>query len=128
MAVRRTARRGLVRVGVGVTALLAVVSGLYLLATFAEAYGPGSIGGLGATLATTLVDTGHLLGLLVGTDLLRFRFVWNSLATGVLIGIVAPLVGTYLVHREMALIGETLAHTAFAGVAFGLFFAASTGW
>jgi zinc transport system permease protein len=28
----------------------------------------------------------------------------------------------------MALIGETLAHTAFAGVAVGLFFAATTGW
>jgi zinc transport system permease protein len=128
MAVGNSVRRTLIRGGVGVTALLAVVSGVYLLATFAEAYGPGTVGVVGAALATTLVETGHLLGLLVGTDLLRFRFVWNSLATGVLIGIVAPLVGTYLVHREMALIGETLAHTAFAGVAFGLFFAASTGW
>ena len=128
MAVERAARRGLVRTGIGVTALLAVVSGIYLLATFAEAYGPGTVGTVGATLAAALVDGGHALGLLAGTDLLQFRFVWNSLATGVLIGIVAPLVGTYLVHREMALIGETLAHTAFAGVAFGLFFAASTGW
>jgi zinc transport system permease protein len=128
MPVERAARRGLVRTGIGVTALLAVVSGLYLLATFAEAYGPGTVGTVGASLATTLVEGGHALGLLAGTDLLQFRFVWNSLATGVLIGIVAPLVGTYLVHREMALIGETLAHTAFAGVAFGLFFAASTGW
>jgi zinc transport system permease protein len=30
-------------------------------------------------------------------------------------------VGTYLVHRQLALIGDALAHTAFAGVAVGLF-------
>jgi zinc transport system permease protein len=121
-------RRALVRSGLALTALLAVISGLYLLGTFFEAHGPGLLGGFGSVLAGTLVDTGASAGRFVGTDLFGFRFVWNSLATGVLIGIVAPLVGTYLVHREMALIGETLAHTAFAGVAFGLFFAAATGW
>jgi zinc transport system permease protein len=41
---------------------------------------------------------------------------------------VAPLVGVFLVHREMALIGETLAHTAFAGVAVGLLVTSTTGW
>lgn len=121
-------RRALVRGGVAVTALLVAVSALYLLGTFLEAYGPGPLGALGALLATTLVSSGVAAGSLAGTDVLQFRFVWNSLATGVLIGVVGPLVGTYVVHREMALIGETLAHTAFAGVAFGLFFAASTGW
>ena len=121
-------RRALVRAGVAVTALLLAVSTLYLLGTFLEAHGPGPLGALGALLATTLVSSGFAAGSLVGTDVLQFRFVWNSLATGVLIGVVGPLVGTYVVHREMALIGETLAHTAFAGVAFGLFFAASTGW
>ena len=121
-------RRALVRGGVAVTALLGAVSALYLLGTFLETHGPGPLGALGETIAATLVYVGYNLGLLVGTDVLRFRFVWNSLATGVLIGVVAPLVGTYVVHREMALIGETLAHTAFAGVAVGLFFAASTGW
>jgi len=54
--------------------------------------------------------------------------MWRSIATGILIGVAAPLVGTYLVHREMALIGETLAHTAFAGVAVGLLVSATTGW
>jgi zinc transport system permease protein len=33
----------------------------------------------------------------------------------------APLIGTFLVHRQLALIGDALAHTAFAGVAVGLF-------
>jgi zinc transport system permease protein len=121
-------RRLLVRSGVAVTGLLAAVSALYLLGTFLEAYGPGPLGALGEAVASTLVVLGYNAGMLAGTDVLRFRFVWNSLATGVLVGIVGPLVGTYVVHREMALIGETLAHTAFAGVAFGLFLGSATGW
>jgi zinc transport system permease protein len=40
---------------------------------------------------------------------------------GLCIGIMAPLIGTFLVHRQLALIGDALAHTAFAGVAVGLF-------
>lgn len=71
---------------------------------------------------------GRLLDFYLGTNVFQHPFMWQSMATGVLIGIVAPLVGTYLVHREMALIGETLAHTAFAGVAFGFLFSAVTGW
>ena len=71
---------------------------------------------------------GRLLDFYLGTNVFQHPFMWQSMSTGVLIGIVAPLVGTYLVHREMALIGETLAHTAFAGVAFGFLFSAVTGW
>lgn len=71
---------------------------------------------------------GQLLDFYLGTNVFQHPFMWQSMATGVLIGIVAPLVGTYLVHREMALIGETLAHTAFAGVAFGFLFSGITGW
>jgi zinc transport system permease protein len=123
-----TVREVTLRTALGFTGLLTAVSVLYLLGTFLEAHGPGTLGPLGADLSGALVSIGHAIGLLAGTDVLQFRFVWNSLATGVLIGLVAPLVGTYLVHREMALIGETLAHTAFAGVAFGLYFAATTGW
>jgi len=121
-------RRTLVGGGVGLSAVLVAVSVLYLLATFLEAFGPGAVGGVGEAVASTLVAVGYAAGLVAGTDVLQFRFVWNSLSTGVLIGLVAPLVGTYVVHREMALIGETLAHTAFAGVAFGLYFSATTGW
>lgn len=54
-------------------------------------------------------------------EMLGFRFMQRAFLAGICIGVVAPLVGTFLVHREMALIGETLAHTAFAGVAIGLF-------
>ncbi len=71
---------------------------------------------------------GRWLDLYAGTNVFRHPFMWRSITTGVLIGIVAPLVGTFLVHRQMALIGETLAHTAFAGVAVGLVFIGITGW
>ena len=71
---------------------------------------------------------GRLMDLYLGTNVFKHPFIWQSLSTGVLIGIVAPLVGSFLVHREMALIGETLAHAAFAGVAISLLFNSVTGW
>jgi zinc transport system permease protein len=57
----------------------------------------------------------------VGVDLLCYPFMQRALLAGVCVGVVAPLVGSFLVHRELALIGDTLAHAAFAGVAVGLF-------
>ncbi|WP_090384764.1 metal ABC transporter permease [Natronobacterium texcoconense] len=48
-------------------------------------------------------------------------FLQRGFTAGILIGITAPIVGSYLVNRQMALIGEALAHTAFGGVAIGLF-------
>ncbi len=62
---------------------------------------------------------GQWMDYYLGTNVFQWSFMWQQMATGVLIGTVAPLIGTFLVHREMALIGETLAHTAFAGVAIG---------
>ena len=71
---------------------------------------------------------GHGMDAAFGTNVFRHPIMWQSMAVGVLVGVVAPLVGSFLVHREMALIGETLAHTAFAGVAIGILVNASTGW
>jgi len=51
----------------------------------------------------------------------EFRFMHRALLVGLCIGVMAPLIGTFLVHRQLALIGDALAHTAFAGVAVGLF-------
>jgi len=67
-------------------------------------------------------------GRLFGTDMLCYAFMQRAFLVGLFIGLVGPLIGTFLVHREMALIGDSLSHTAFAGVAIGLFFAAVTGW
>jgi zinc transport system permease protein len=51
----------------------------------------------------------------------EFRFMHRAILVGLCIGVMAPLIGTFLVHRQLALIGDALAHTAFAGVAVGLF-------
>ncbi|WP_336325422.1 metal ABC transporter permease [Halovenus sp. HT40] len=51
----------------------------------------------------------------------RYRFMHRALLVGLCVGVMAPLIGTFLVHRQLALIGDALAHTGFAGVAVGLF-------
>lgn len=60
--------------------------------------------------------------------MLGFAFMRRALLAGLCVGVVAPLVGSFLVHRRMAFIGDTLAHTAFAGVAVGLFIGSTTPW
>lgn len=71
---------------------------------------------------------GEWLDYYLGTSVFWIASTWRAIATGVLVGIVTPLVGVFLVHRQMALIGETLAHTAFAGVAIGVVVTALLGW
>ena len=56
-----------------------------------------------------------------GMELLQYQFMHRAILVGICIGVMAPLIGTFLVHRQLALIGDALAHTAFAGVAIGLF-------
>lgn len=43
-----------------------------------------------------------------------------ALAAGMVVGICAPLIGTFLVQKRMSLIGDGIGHVAFAGVAAGL--------
>ena len=54
-------------------------------------------------------------------EMLSFPFMQRALVAGLCVGILAPVIGSFLVHRRMAFIGDTLAHVAFAGVAAGLF-------
>ncbi|MFC7069858.1 metal ABC transporter permease [Halobaculum lipolyticum] len=61
------------------------------------------------------------LGNATGLELLQYGFMHRAILVGLCIGVMAPLIGTFLVHRQLALIGDALAHTAFAGVAVGLF-------
>jgi zinc transport system permease protein len=58
---------------------------------------------------------------LTGLEVLEYQFMHRAILVGLCIGVMAPLIGTFLVHRQLALIGDALAHTAFAGVAVGLF-------
>jgi zinc transport system permease protein len=48
------------------------------------------------------------------------EFMRLALAAGVVVGASAPLVGTFLVHKRLSLLGDGLGHVAFAGVGAGL--------
>ncbi len=50
----------------------------------------------------------------------ELEFMQRALLAGLAIGIAAPLVGTFLVQRRMALFGDGIAHAAFAGAGAGL--------
>lgn len=54
-------------------------------------------------------------------DMLHFDFLRHTFITGILIGIIAPLLGTFLVVRRLALLADALSHVTLAGIAFGLF-------
>jgi zinc transport system permease protein len=62
-----------------------------------------------------------LLSALSGVEMLASPFMQRAYLAAVCIAFIGPVVGSFLVHREMAMIGDTLAHSAFAGVAAGLF-------
>src|SRR5919198_6174406 len=51
--------------------------------------------------------------------LLDLEFMRLALATGAVVGVLAPAVGFFLVQRHMSLIGDGIGHIAFAGVAAG---------
>jgi len=50
------------------------------------------------------------------------EYMQLALLAGVVVGASAPLIGTFLVQRRMALLGDGIGHVAFAGVAAGVLF------
>ena len=52
--------------------------------------------------------------------ILQYEFMIRALAGGVLVGVLAPILGTFVVLRRFSLIADTLAHVALMGVAIGL--------
>ena len=57
-------------------------------------------------------------------SLLSHDFMQRALLAALLTGLAAPAVGTYLVQRRLALMGDGIGHVALTGVALGLL----TGW
>lgn len=55
-------------------------------------------------------------------DIFHYSFMIRALEAGIAIGIIAPLIGMFLVVRRYSLLADTLAHTSLAGVAIGLLF------
>src|SRR5699024_4398318 len=54
-------------------------------------------------------------------DILQFDFLRHTFLTGLLVGIIAPLIGSFLVVRRLSLLADALSHVTLAGIAFGLF-------
>lgn len=53
--------------------------------------------------------------------LLQFDFIRYSFISGMLIGILAPLIGTFIVVRRLSLIADALSHVTLGGLAFGMY-------
>ena len=53
-------------------------------------------------------------------SLLGYDFMQRALLAAVLTGLAAPAIGTYLVQRRLALMGDGIGHVALTGVALGL--------
>lgn len=49
-------------------------------------------------------------------DLLSFDFMQRALVAAALVGLVAPLIGVFLVQRRLALLGDGMGHVALTGV------------
>ncbi|MFI6574827.1 metal ABC transporter permease [Nocardiopsis sp. NPDC050513] len=54
------------------------------------------------------------------TELLQYEFMRRALIAAMLVGLVTPVVGTFLVQRRLALLGDGIGHVALTGVALGL--------
>ncbi|WP_017599585.1 metal ABC transporter permease [Nocardiopsis lucentensis] len=54
------------------------------------------------------------------TELLQYEFMRRALIAAVLVGLVTPVIGTFLVQRRLALLGDGIGHVALTGVALGL--------
>lgn len=52
---------------------------------------------------------------------LSFEFMRNALTVGILVGILCPVVGTYLLVQRMALLGDVMAHSVLPGLAIAFF-------
>ncbi len=55
-------------------------------------------------------------------EIFQYEFMQNALIAGMMIGIISPAIGVFIVLRRLSLIGDTLSHVTLAGVAAGLLF------
>jgi zinc transport system permease protein len=55
-------------------------------------------------------------------------FMQRALVAGVVVGVFAPMIGTFVVQKRMSLIGDGIGHLAFAGVGAGLVAGVSPIW
>jgi zinc transport system permease protein len=52
--------------------------------------------------------------------ILQYEFLQNAFLTGIIIGIIAPVLGVFIVVRRLSLIADALSHVTLAGIAASL--------
>ena len=55
-------------------------------------------------------------------NMFKLEFMQNAFMAGIIISILCPVIGLFIVLRRNSMIGDTLSHSSFAGVAIGLVF------
>ncbi|UAC47271.1 metal ABC transporter permease [Bacillus aquiflavi] len=55
------------------------------------------------------------------SNILQYEFLQNAFITGIIIGVIAPLLGVFIVVRRLSLIADALSHVTLAGIAASLF-------
>lgn len=55
-------------------------------------------------------------------NMFKLEFMQNAFLAGIIISILCPVIGLFIVLRRNSMIGDTLSHSSFAGVAIGLVF------
>lgn len=60
-------------------------------------------------------------------SLLEYEFLRHTFITGIIIGFIAPLLGTFIVVRRLSMMADALSHVTLAGIAFGLLLEKKTG-
>jgi len=53
-------------------------------------------------------------------NIFHYIFILHGLSAGIIVAVIAPLVGIFLVLKHYSLIADTLAHVSLAGIAIGL--------
>ena len=53
--------------------------------------------------------------------LINYELLRNTFFTGLLVGLIAPLLGTFIVVQRQAMIADGLSHSTLSGIAFGMF-------
>ncbi|WP_425423158.1 metal ABC transporter permease [Siminovitchia fordii] len=64
--------------------------------------------------------------LILITAIYQYEFLQNTFITGLLIGLIAPLLGTFLVVRRLSLIADALSHVTLSGIAASLYLSKTT--
>jgi zinc transport system permease protein len=67
-------------------------------------------------MITTITEEGTFMI----SGLLQYEFLQNAFLTGMIIGIIAPLLGVFIVVRRLSLIADALSHVTLAGIAASL--------